>query len=64
VHQDDALELVVDVRILDQARERRKPGAGRQQQQAPSGDEVVGNQGAGRLAPYQDDIALPDFLQT
>ncbi len=57
------LEAIVDVGVLDQARERRQARSGRQQQQALAGDQIVGNQRAGRLAPDQDGIAFPDLLQ-
>src|SRR5665213_2422424 len=63
MHQHDGLEAVIDVRVLDQARERRETRSGRQQQQALARDQIVGNQGAGRLAPDQDGVALPDLLQ-
>ena len=61
--QHDGLVALVDVRVLDQARERRKPGAGREQQQPFARDKVIGDQRAGRLAPDQDGIALLDPLQ-
>ncbi len=63
MNQNDALKSLVHVGILDQARERRQTCSGRQQQQAFARDQVVGDQGAGRLAPDQDGIALLDLLQ-
>ena len=63
MHQNDALIALVDVGVLDQAGKGRKAGAGRQQQQALSGDQIVGNQGPGRLAADQDDVAFPNLLQ-
>ncbi len=63
VHEHDLLEAVVDVRILDQARERRKARSGRQQQQAGAGQQIVGDQRAGRLAADQNGIAFADLLQ-
>jgi hypothetical protein len=63
VNQHDGLEPLIDVGVLDQARERREPGAGRQQQQALARNQIVGDQRAGGLAADQDLIALADLLQ-
>ena len=63
MNQNDGFKSLVYFRVLDQARERRKARSGRQQQQAPAGDQIVGDQRAGRLAPDQDGIALPDLLK-
>jgi len=52
--EDDAVEAIVDVGVLDQARERRKTRAGRQQHQPLAGQQIVGDQRAGRLAADQD----------
>ena len=63
VHQNDGLEPLVNFGILDQARERRQPRSGRQQQQALARNQIVGDQRAGSLAADQDGIALLDLLQ-
>src|SRR6516162_1432296 len=63
MHKHNGIEALVDIRVLDQAREWRKPGAGREQQQPLAGKQIVGDQRAGRLAPDQDDVAFPDLLQ-
>ena len=63
VHQHDGFKPLVHVGVLDQARERRQPRAGRQQQQALARNQIVGDQRAGRLAPDQDGVAFPDLLK-
>src|SRR5262245_46923347 len=63
VNERDGLEPLIDVGILDQTREGRQPRAGREQQQAAAGQEIVGDQRARRLAADQDGVALPDLLQ-
>jgi hypothetical protein len=63
VNQHDGLEPLVNVGVLDQARERRETRPGRQQQQPRAREQVVGDQRAGRLAAHQNGIAFPDFLQ-
>ena len=63
MNQNDRLKALVDVGVLDQAREWRQARSGRQQQQPLAGNQIVGNQRAGRLAPDQDDVALPDLLE-
>jgi len=47
VHQDDLLEALVDVRVLDDAEERRQPRARAEQVQALSGQEIVGDPASG-----------------
>ena len=61
--EHDGLVTLVDIRVLDQAGERREAGAGREQQQALAREQVAGDQRAGRLAADQDDVAFPDVLQ-
>ena len=54
---------LIDVGVLDQARERREARSGRQQQQTLARNQIVGDQRAGRLAADQDRVAFPDLLQ-
>ena len=63
VDQDDLLVALVDVRVFDDADEWCEPGAGGQQQQPFSRQQIVGDQRSGRLAADQNDIALFDPLQ-
>src|SRR6516164_131815 len=63
MHKHNGIEALVDIRVLDQAREWRKPGAGREQQQPLAGKQIAGDQRTGRLAPDQNGVALPDLLQ-
>src|SRR5581483_2019621 len=63
VDQDDLFELLVNVRVLDQARERGKPSARRQQQQPLARNKIVSDQRAGRLAANEDGVAFLDPLQ-
>jgi len=64
MHQHDGLEAVVHVGVLDQACKGRKARAGRQQEQPPARQKIVGDQRARRLAADQDGVAFPDLLQT
>ena len=63
VHQHDVLVALVDVGILDEACERGEAGAGREQQQAFTFDQIVGDQCTGRLAADQDGVTLANPLQ-
>src|SRR5580692_7114073 len=63
MHEDDVFELVVNVRVLDQAGKRREPGAGGKQQQSLARNQIVGDQRARRLAADQDGVAFLDLLQ-
>ena len=63
MHEHDGLEPLIDVGVLDQARERRQARAGREQQQALARQQIVGDQRAGRLAADQDGVAFADLLQ-
>lgn len=61
--QHDGFKLLVHVRVLDQAREGGEAGARREQHQPLAGNEVVGDERAGRLAANQDGVAFLDLLQ-
>ena len=63
MHQNDGFKPLVDFGVLDQAGERRQTGSGRQQQQAFTRDQIVGNQRAGCLAPDQNGVTLLDLLK-
>ena len=63
VHEDDLTELLVGRRIADDAHERRESGAGREQIEAPAGQQVVDHQRPRGLAPDDHRVAGPDVLQ-
>src|SRR5688572_1522448 len=63
MHQHHALVALVDLRILDQAQERREAGAGAEQIEVLPGQQVVEQQRAGRLAPDQDPVAFAQMLE-
>ena len=63
VRDDDPVELVVSLRVADDAEERREPGAGAEQEQGPAGLQVVDDQGAGRLAADQNLVAFLEVLE-
>ena len=63
VNEHDALEAVIDLRILDQAQEGREAGAGAEQIEMLAGQEIVEQQRAGRLAADDDGIAFLEVLE-
>ncbi len=63
VGQDHPLEALVGFRVLDDRKERRKPGAGGKQVQVAPRVQVRDQQGAGGLAPEQDLVAGLEVLQ-
>jgi len=63
VHQDHRVELLVGVRVADDAHEGRQPGAGRKQVEPLAGQQVVDDQGAGGLVADDDRVAGLDVLQ-
>ena len=63
VHQDDALEALVGLRVANDGKERREPGAGREKEEISTRVEITEHQGADRLLPHQDRIALLDVLK-
>ncbi|EXI71061.1 MAG: hypothetical protein AW07_03807 [Candidatus Accumulibacter sp. SK-11] len=63
VDQHDLLEALVGLGILDQADERRQPGAGGQQVEVLARTQVTQHQRAGRLAADDDLVADLQVLQ-
>src|SRR5690606_12961738 len=64
VDEDDLVEILVHLRVLDDAEERRKAGASAEQVQvAASGQQMIHCQGAGGLAADQHFIANAQVLQ-
>ena len=63
VHQHHLLELLVGLGVAHDAHERRQPGAGAQQVQAPPGQQVVDHQRAGGLAADDHGVAGAHVLQ-
>ena len=55
--QDHPLEALIGCRILDQAHERGKPGAGGEQIEVAAGAQIIQQQSAGGLAPHKDNVA-------
>ena len=63
VHQHDLREALVDFRVLDEAHEGRRAGAGGDEVQPPPGAQVGQQQGAGRLGAHQYLVAGVHVLQ-
>ncbi|MNL24189.1 hypothetical protein D3C87_1456130 [compost metagenome] len=63
MHKNDLVETFVDIRVLDDAHERRQAGARAEQEQMLAGLQVIDNQGADRLAADQNGVALFQMLQ-
>lgn len=61
--QDDLVELLVGLRLPDEADERRDACSRREHVEPLTGNQRVVDQCAGRLPPHQDRVAGPDLLE-
>lgn len=63
VDQDDFFKALIDIRILDQAEERRQAGAGTQKIEVFPRQQIVGHQRTGRFCAHQNGFTFLQMLQ-